>query len=148
MLLIEGERAAEDQASFVFGLLLVLEPPPGDLVLRAGPVTVGEAVAKGRGDFLTPESLADFAVSVAVVPYKGRQASLFSAGFFDGEINVGDDGGLGDLGVGLRVFLDPVPDHFPELAVSGSLLGEASLSDHHRAIGGSDLGCGRRSLGT
>ena len=136
VVLVEGEHAAQNAFPPLFRLFLVFQPPPGDLVLRAGPVPVAEAVPEGGGDLFTPERLVDLRVPVAIVPQEGDVGSLLPAGGLDLEVDVRDDRRLDDSAGRAGVFPEAIPDHRPELVVSGSLLGDASLSDNDRALGG------------
>jgi len=131
--------------SLLFCLLLVDKASLGDLVLGAGLVLVVEAVSESGRDLFPSDGFTASCVSVLVVSDKGWRVSFLEAGFFNEEVNVGDNGRLDHLGSGVDVFVDLGLDESSQLAISRSLLGDASLSNDYCAFGrnNSRRGCSR-----
>jgi len=121
--------------SFLFCLLLVDKASLGDLVLGARLVLVVEAVSESGRDLFPSDGLTASCVSVLVVSDKGWRASLLEAGFFDEEVNVGDNGRFDHLGSSVDVFVDLGLDESSQLAISRSFLGDTSLSNDYCAFG-------------
>lgn len=135
--------SAEAFPSF-FGFFPVGDASLGDLVPGAGLVLVVEAIAEGRSDLFPRDRFRCLRVAVSVVSDKGRRRSFLEAGFLDREVDVGDDGGLDHLGLGVDIILDLGLNDFFEVAVSEGLLGHPSLADHYGAVGGKDQRAQRR----
>lgn len=135
--------------SLLFCLLLVDKSSLCDLVLGAGLVLVVEAVSESGCDLFTSDGLATSCVSLLVVSDKGRRSSFLEAGFFNEEVNIGDNGRLDHLGSGADVFVYLGLDESSQLAISRSLLGDASLSNDYCAFGrnNSRTGCRRGNRG-
>jgi len=97
-----------------------------------------EAVSEGRGNFFPGDGLTGFRVPVFVVSDKGRRVSFFAAGIFDGEINVGNDGGFEDLGGSVDVRFDLCLDEGSQIHIPGGFLGNTSFPDDDRTGGGKE----------
>lgn len=124
--------------ALLFCLLLVDKSSLGYLVLRAGLVLVMEAISEGRGNLFAGDGLAASCVTILVVSDKGWRASFLEAGLFNGEVNVGDNGGLDHLGCGVDVLGDLFLDKRSKLAISWGLLGDTPFSNDDCTGGGND----------